>query len=112
MEKTMTDDLSIPDFLRTTGPGRPCEYKLDLIEPERMHGYGPSCWEEMKRPEWSERQDMKDAIDQYKAEKSFAEFQQWVHENPELAKMNAKAKRDARRRIACMGIPPAKRRGR
>jgi hypothetical protein len=106
------DDLSIPAFLIATGPGDRPHLKVHLVtlKDDRPPGIGPSCWEEMNKPEWIERREMKSALEQYEDEKRFAAFQQWVAENPELAAMNAKARRDSRRRIAKLGIPPAFRR--
>lgn len=106
------EDLSIPHFLRATGPGRPCEFTADIIDPDRPCGYGPSCWEEINRPDRVEAQELKDAIKAYKCQKRFALFQQWAYENPELVAMNRRAKHAALRHIAKLGIAPANRRRR
>lgn len=47
-----------------------------------------------------------DAVKDYEKQKQLAALEQWRHENPELAKMEAKAKRDARRRVAKLGLKP------
>lgn len=44
------------------------------------------------------------AVKEYHDQKRLAELEQWRHENPELAKMERKAKRDAERRVAKLGI--------
>lgn len=109
----MTDDLSIPAFLRATGPGAPCTFERTSCSDDpntRPPGYGPSCWEEMHRPEQLEQRELAEALKRYEDEKRFAAFQQYCIEHPELVAMNRKAKRDAERRIARMGIPPANRR--
>jgi hypothetical protein len=106
----MDDDMTIPEFLRTTGPGAACEFQQREAESERaQHRYGQSCWEERSRPAQIEASELRAAVKQYEKEKHFAECEQWRYENPALARMDAKARRDQKRRIAKLGIPPAKR---
>lgn len=111
---TIPDDLSIPAFLRTTTTGAPCQPSAGAIATteQRPAGFGPSCWEEMQREDSDvvAARELADAVKQYEDEKRLAAFQQWVIDNPELARMNRQAKRDAERRIARLGIPPASRR--
>ena len=105
----MADDLSIPSFLRASGPGTPCPNVTGAPE-VKYRAFGESCWEEMQKAEWSKHRELKEAVAQYKKEAHFAEQHQWAIENPEEAKMNAKARRDAKRRLSKLGIPPAKKR--
>lgn len=111
----MTDDLSIPAFLIATGPGTPHQVTHHRVAeaPARPPGYGASCWEEMQKPtELNAQVELRAAVKQYEDEKRFAAFQQYCHEHPELVAMDRKAKQDAERRIARLGVPPANRRRR
>jgi hypothetical protein len=107
------EDLSIPAFLRTTTKGMPCQTPASTTaQTEQQHSYGPSAWEERNRPEQLEQIELAAALKRYQDEQRLAELEQWRIENPELAAMERKAKRDAARRVAKLGIPPVTRRSR
>lgn len=111
----INDDLTIPDFLRATGPGAPCAPPVKLAEeqaedwPFAVRRDNCTAADIAVMYELAGKQQEKEAVAQYKEEAFFAERQQWAIENPELAAMDRKAKRDARRRIASMGVKPARR---
>jgi hypothetical protein len=109
MDATETDDLTIPDFLKASGPGTPCEFKQAAQEREVEWPYDvrpDNCTpaDIAVMDELTSKQRRADALKQYEDEKRLAALEQWRYENPELAKMERQAKRDAARRIAKLGI--------
>jgi hypothetical protein len=107
------EDLSIPAFLKTTTKGTPCQTPTPTTAAiPQQHSYGPSAWEERNRPKALAQIELQAALARYRDEKRLAELEQWRLENPELAALDRKAKRDAKARLSKLGIPPLTRRSR
>lgn len=114
-------DLEIPSFLRTRVAGTPCHFPHAAIAPSEARGPGSTARrlgypdveaDTVAINELLGIQASLDEVREYERQKKFAEFQQYCAENPELVKMDRKAKRDARRRIAKLGIKATGRRWR
>ena|SRR5215472_6140075 len=108
------EDLSIPVFLRATGPGTP--HIPNGIEaaaapadawPFAVRRDNCTAADIAAMHELAGRQAERQAVADYHDQARLAELQQWAIENPELAAMERKASRDRKNRIARMGIPPA-----